>query len=236
MTNPLEDNGKLHKEHRRRMKERILTQGLFGLQEHEVLEYLLYYAVQQRDTSPLAHRILAHCGGFAGVFRTSYEDLLTIPGVTPHIALFLNTLPDVLAYGRAKEELQQRPVLNSVADCKRFVSSQLPLGAREQVCAVVLDNRKRVIAVRSDWYGNFNEVTIDTREITAFCLQKQAVYLLLAHTHPSGVSGPSGDDIRVTTLLRRTLAGIQVELLDHIILTDTALYSFAESNLLGENR
>jgi DNA repair protein RadC len=225
-------NEELHKNHRQRMKERILTQGLSSLQEHEVLEYLLYYAVQRRDTNPLAHRLIRHCGSLNGVLTASYDDLLSVSGVTPHIAMFLSTLSQVFAYGKAKAAKEQKPTLGTPQERRAFAKTCLVGGALERACIVALDAEKRLIAVRDDFSGSMDQLILDVREIIAFCLNKRAVYLMLAHTHPTGVTNPSTGDINATQKIARTLDNIGVILLDHIVVAGDHTYSFAENFLL----
>lgn len=232
MRNSPKTSEELHKNHRQRMKERIRSQGISSLQEHEVLEYLLYYAVQRRDTNPLAHRLIRHCGSLGGVLSASYEDLLTVQGVTPHIAFFLSTLSEIMDYSAAKEAMEQRPNLSDVEERKAFALSQLRTANREQACVVLMDHNKKVIATRADFAGGFDTVTIDVREIMAFCLQKQAVYLMFAHTHPNGVLTPSSKDVETTMQMKRTLQGIGVTLLDHILVAQNRTYSFTENMML----
>lgn len=44
----------IHRDHRSRMKARFAAQGLDGLNDHEALELLLYFAVPRVDTNPIA--------------------------------------------------------------------------------------------------------------------------------------------------------------------------------------
>ena len=232
MSNNPKQSDELHKSHRLRMKERIQSQGLFSLQEHEVLEYLLYYAVQRRDTNPLAHRLIRHCGSLSGVLSATYEDLLSVSGVTPHIALFLTTLSDIFAYSDIKELQRQKPCLEDVEERKAFVKTLFHSETREQACVILLDHKKKTIMVRDDFAGGFDAVAIDIREMMALCLQKQAAYLVLGHTHPNGVASPSAKDIETTTQIKRTLQGIGVTLLDHVVVAQNRTYSFSENMIL----
>ena len=65
----------MHEGHRQRLKNRFLTEGIGSFEDHEVLELLLYYAIPQGDTNPLAHRLLEHFGTLSSVFDASVEDL-----------------------------------------------------------------------------------------------------------------------------------------------------------------
>ena len=54
----------IHADHRSRMQKRVEREGLTSLAAHEVLEYLLFFAIPRKDTNALAHRLIQHFGGF----------------------------------------------------------------------------------------------------------------------------------------------------------------------------
>ena len=60
-----------HDGHRERLRQRFLENGLDSLQDHEVLELLLFYAVPRRDTKELAWRLLHHFGSLSAVLDLS---------------------------------------------------------------------------------------------------------------------------------------------------------------------
>ena len=78
-----------HEGHRQRMKERFLRDGMESFSGHEVLEMLLYYAVPYKDTNGLGHTLEDAFGGLSNVLDADYNDLLKVPGVTPHIATLI---------------------------------------------------------------------------------------------------------------------------------------------------
>ena len=65
----------IHKGHRSRLKERFRREGLDGFDEIQVLELLLFYAIPQKDTNPLAHALLNRFGSLDQVLDASVEDL-----------------------------------------------------------------------------------------------------------------------------------------------------------------
>ena len=64
-----------HSGHRKRMRDRFLRDGIDSLQDHEVLELLLFYAIPRQDTNELAHRLLAKFRTLSGVFDAPIEEL-----------------------------------------------------------------------------------------------------------------------------------------------------------------
>ena len=65
----------MHTNHRERMRQRVLKEGLENFQEHEILEYLLYPFIPRKDTNPIAHELIARFGSLAGVLESDYNAL-----------------------------------------------------------------------------------------------------------------------------------------------------------------
>ena len=68
--------------HRKRMKERFLREGIAHFEPHNVLELLLFYAIPQKDTNELAHTLINRFGSLTGVFEASYAELMEVDGMT----------------------------------------------------------------------------------------------------------------------------------------------------------
>jgi DNA repair protein RadC len=69
----------MHKDHRSRVKNRFLAEGLDHFEPHNILELLLFYAIPQKDTNELAHTLINRFGSLEKVFDASFQDLLTVP-------------------------------------------------------------------------------------------------------------------------------------------------------------
>ena len=83
----------MHKEHRSRMKNRFLAEGIDSFEPHEILELLLYYSIPQKDTNELAHTLIDRFGKLSAVFDAPYDDLLSVPGVSEHTATLIKLIP-----------------------------------------------------------------------------------------------------------------------------------------------
>ena len=78
-----------HAGHRSRMRSKALTYGLDHLDDHEVLEMLLYHAIPRGDTNETAHRLLERFGSFRGLLEAPPEELQAVPGVGESAAVLL---------------------------------------------------------------------------------------------------------------------------------------------------
>ena len=80
--------------------------------------------------------------------------------------------------------------------------------------------------------GGLTETTADVRLIFQAALLTNSVALILVHNHPSGNLRPSPEDIRLTKQVREASNFMRIKILDHIILSDTEYYSFADEGML----
>jgi DNA repair protein RadC len=101
----------------------------------------------------------------------------------------------------------------------------------EVFCCVFLDSKNRVICVEDLFFGSLNSAHIYPREVLKKVLEHNAAAVIFAHNHPSGNPEPSEADKNITQHLRDALALIDVRVLDHIVIGDTAV-SFEQRGLL----
>lgn len=97
---------------------------------------------------------------------------------------------------------------------------------------LMLNTRSRLIGESEISRGTVNMSVISPRELFIEALQKNAVYIILLHNHPSGDPMPSREDILVTQRIREGGSLLGIELLDHIIIGDNCYVSLAEQKLL----
>ena len=72
------DEKNVHKGHRKRTKESMLEHGIDSLNDHQVLEILLFYGIPNGDTNPIAHRLVEEFGSLRGVLEADYDELCRI--------------------------------------------------------------------------------------------------------------------------------------------------------------
>ena len=111
---------------------------------------------------------------------------------------------------------------------------RLHLGGRDHEVFVVLflDVKNRLIACDEMFRGTLTQTSVYPREVIKATLAHNAAAVVLGHNHPSGAIDPSEADQRITRALVQALGLIDVRVLDHIIVTATESYSFAEHGLI----
>lgn len=102
----------------------------------------------------------------------------------------------------------------------------------EQFKAIFTNRANKVLAVLEVSSGGITATVADPRLIFVAALKTGASGIILAHNHPSGNLSPSQADIDLTRKIKEVGRFLEIQLLDHIILTSEGYYSFADEGLV----
>ncbi len=222
--------------HRERVRQKIEEGGIEHFHPHEVLEYLLFQIVPYRDTNKIAHEMLDYFGSFSGVLNAPKEELMKFPFISDRGALFLNSLPDIFRY-YCRDNLSNRKCLQTVSQVWEYCKELLSFSTNEELYLICLDASNVILGTFRLAEGSVNTVEVSVVEIVRKILTFHASSVILAHSHPRGHASPSMQDEHITQILCSTLMGIQVDLLEHIIIAGTdKFYSFNHSGKLNGYR
>ena len=115
-------NKSIHKDHRQRVRERYLKEGLDGFSEVQVLELLLFYVIPRQDTNPIAHRLIDRFGSLYQVLEAPVEELEKVEGIGPNAALLLSLITAV-ARVYAVNRTEKQKILRTIEDCGEYLKS-----------------------------------------------------------------------------------------------------------------
>lgn len=214
----METNGNNpHRAHRARVKARFLRGGLDDFSPHEVLELILFYAIPQKDTNVIAHRLLDRFGTLCGVFGATTEELCQVAGISEHAALLLRLWLPAASYALTREKEGRDLCFRTVGTIgDYFVQRYIGVGC-ETVYLMLLDNRYGLIDCVKVHEGSVNSVSVTPRKLIEHALFRHAAMAVLAHNHPGGVPIPSGEDLHTTASIREAFDMVGVPLLEHIL-------------------
>ena len=220
----------IHDGHRQRLKNRFRQEGLDRFDEIQVLELLLFYAIPQRDTNPLAHRLLEHFGSLAQVLEAPAEELEKVAGVGSNVSTLL-TLTTALARYYMVSRSNQTEILTSVQMCGDYLLPYFVGRRNETVFILCLDAKCKVLGCKEVGEGSVNSASVPIRRIVEMALGMNATSAVLAHNHPSGLALPSGEDVQTTRRLAVALDAVDILLADHIVVADDDYVSMAQSGM-----
>ncbi len=139
------------------------------------------------------------------------------------VSLALKVLSQRFRPGRA---------FTSPEDIEGFLRLRLT-GRRNEVFGIIyLDTRHRLIEIAELFNGTIDGAAVYPRVVVQKVLEKNAAAIVIFHNHPSQISEPSEADRGITRKLSRALELIDVRLLDHLVVTDGDMVSFAQRGLI----
>ncbi len=216
---------------RERPREKLLELGASALSEAELLAIVIRTGQRGLNAVELSRNLLQKFGSLRSLLLSDVTRFCEHPGLTPlRYAEFQAALE--LARRHYETVLKSEPVLSSPRLAQDFLVARLRDRAYEVFCCLYLDNRNRLIAFDELFRGSVTGANVHPREVVKQALAHNAVAVILAHNHPSGVAEPSPADELVTIRLREALALVEIRLVDHLIVGDGGCISFAERGLL----
>lgn len=178
----------------------------------------------------VAASLLSLAGGVAGLPTLPPGALQEVPGLGPARAVRLHA---ALALGRrALCTPREGEPVRSAEEALAWLRPRLEALDREELHALLLDRRHRVLAYRVVSCGNDAHTIVDPRQIYREALLHRAGAVIVAHNHPSGDPSPSPADVEVSLRLQRAGRVVGVELLDHIVVAGARWCSLREQGLL----
>ncbi len=216
-----------HNFHRKHMRERFYKAGFEGMEDHVVLEMLLYFGIPRKDTNEIAHELIKTFGSYADVFEANRHELMKVKGMTETAACLIKMV--VPFYSRYVERLWSRaPSPVEPADVAAYLRPKYyEVGCRESVFVLCYDRSDHLIICRLLNEGDINSAAFNIREFGRLVLETNCTSVIISHNHPHSISLPSKDDIRVTRKVIELLDMLNVTLKDHIIVSDSDYTSMA---------
>lgn len=219
----------IHDGHRQRMKERFYRSGLDGMEDHEVLEMLLYYCIPRRNTNEIAHNLLKEFKSLARVMNATVKELEKVEGMGHNAAVFLTFVRQMDRFFTPKDKDVES--LSSMEKCYLYLTKRLSARKNEAVMLLCLDAKCEVLGCHVISEGSVNSANVSVRKIVDTALSSNATSVMLAHNHPSGVALPSAEDIQTTRRVASALRMVDVILLDHLVVVADDYVSLSLSGL-----
>jgi DNA repair protein RadC len=212
--------------HRQRLRER-LENNPRGLADYELLELLLAMTLPRRDTKPMAKELIDRFGSLKDACFVRPDQLNWIKGLGPAVQSQWTLLQEI--YARLGEAGARRgQTVNAPDKLAKAAMARLGHKDTEEFWAVFMDTKNRIISWEQMSKGTTNATAIFPREVAAAALRLEATNLILIHNHPGGGSDPSPEDILLTAKVAEACASLDINVRDHIIVTDHDYYSFNE--------
>ncbi len=212
----------MHEGHRERMRDKLFAdEG--SLTDHELLEILLYYCIDRRDTNPVAHSLLEAFCDLSGVLEAPVALLGTLKGVGTRTAEFLSLVGTVYRRIRAASS---RPRFFNFSDTGAFIARRFKGAEKEKLELYCLNERGEMTYLESVRDTSFEAVRVNARFISFLLSQMHPYGLIVAHNHPSGDMHPSEEDDAAVCEIGRLCAANGTRLCDSVVYTEKGSFSY----------
>lgn len=214
-----------------RPREKFLLKGKSTLSDSELLAILIGSGSRNESAVQLCQRILASTNNNLNQLgKLSIAQLTQFKGIGEAKAV---TIAAALELGRRRRseeivELSKISSSKSVFEIMQPIIGELP---HEEFWVLYLNNSNKVIYKSQLSKGGITGTIVDVRLIFKTVFEHNATGIILTHNHPSGKLMASEQDIQVTKKIKLAAQQLDVNLLDHIIITENGFYSFNDEGI-----
>ena len=213
-------------------REKLRINGAAALSDAELLAIFLRVGVKGKSAVALAKDLLHHFGSLPRLLACSPQELTQIHGMG------LSKWAQIqAAYELVKRSLEdgltQDPIFSSPNHVREFLQAKIGRLPHEVFLCLYLDSRLHLIECEELFRGSISQTAIYPREILKEALAKNASALIVAHNHPSGNPLPSDADQELTKVLLTALQLVDIQLLDHCIVSGSGFFSFSDAGLMN---
>ena len=191
---------------------------LNGIDDTQVLELLLQYALPLADTKSIADSLMKHFGSLSRVLDAGMEPLLNVSGMTREAAVLLDMI--LRTARRAVEEQESNTeFFDNIEKVAQYLTGRYYGMTKETVMMICLDNECRMLCCLQLSEGSAAVSRISLRQIVEEAIARNASGIILAHNHPNGTVRPSAEDIQTTGIIGGMLEALDITLIDHVIIS-----------------
>jgi DNA repair protein RadC len=215
-----------------RPREKFLLKGKNSLSDSELLAIIMGSGNKEETAVELARRILASVNNnWHQLSLLSVKDLTKFKGVGEVKAISITTALEI-GRRRASQEVPEKAVISKSYDAYQILKNHLSDLRTEEFWAVFLNQSNRVIHISQLTQGGINQSIVDIRVLFKTALEHFSTGIIIAHNHPSGNLKPSREDIDITQKIKEAGNTLNIQLLDHLIVTQNSYFSFSDEGLL----
>ena len=215
-----------------RPREKLLNHGPSHLSDSELVAILLNHGTRDKSAIDLGKEVLQlGKNNLNELGKLAVKDLMRIKGIGAAKAI---TIAAALELGRRRQASShlQKPIVSTSRDLANYLQSLFQDHNREIFAVAFLNQSNRINHIETVSEGGITGTIADPRIILKKALEENAVSIILCHNHPSGSLKPSRQDEEITRKLKEAAKYFDIKVLDHIIVSDSGYFSFADEGIL----
>lgn len=215
-----------------RPREKLIRKGISTLSDAELLAILISSGTRKKSAVDLGRELLGMVNNnLNSLGKLTVSDLLKIRGIGPARAV---TISAALELGR-RRNLAELPDVFQIKCSKDVADIFQPLLAdlaHEEFWVLFLNRSNRVIDRMKLSQGGLSGTVTDVRLVMKKAVEYLSSGIIVCHNHPSGNLNPSESDTKITNKIKDAGNLMDIQLLDHLIISGKDYYSFADNGLI----
>ena len=215
-----------------RPREKLALKGRSSLSDAELLAIIMGSGNREESAVQLAQRILASAqNNWNELAKYSIQDLSKFKGVGEAKAISIITALEI-GRRRSSQDVIERKKITSSNDAALILQQQIGDLPIEEFWVMFLNQGNKIIKTEQISRGGITQTSVDVRIIFKRGIELMATAMILAHNHPSGNLVPSEADKNLTKKIIEGSKVLEIQVLDHIIVTQKDYFSFADEGLI----
>ena len=212
-------------------REKLMLKGKSVLSDAELIAILIGSGSRNESAVDLSKKILASVdNNLNALGKLSISQLIAFKGIGEAKAISIIAALELGRRRRSEEAVELKKVTSSkvIFEIMQPIIGELP---HEEFWIIYLNNSNKVISKSQLSIGGITGTLVDVRIVFKTALEMGATALILCHNHPSGTLIPSDADRQITRKLKLAGDSLEIKVLDHLIVTETSYFSFADEGI-----
>jgi len=215
-----------------RPREKLLSKGKNVLSDAELIAILIGSGNTNETAVALSKRILQSVNSnLTALSKLSVEKLCSFKGIGEAKAISIITALE-LAKRKQLETIEIKPKIGSSKAVFQLMQPSIADLNHEEFWVLYLNNSSKVLAKHQMSKGGLTATVVDVRLLLKKALELSSLGIIVCHNHPSGKLEPSESDKELTKKIKNAAAILDIQLLDHLIITEKDYFSFADEGIL----
>jgi DNA repair protein RadC len=213
-------------------REKLMNKGKASLSDAELIAILIGSGSRNESAVQLSKRILSSVdNNLNALGKLSLQQLMNFKGIGEAKAISIQASMELGRRRRAEEAIELKKITSSksIFEMMQPIIGELP---HEEFWIIYLNNSNKVVSKSQLSKGGITGTLVDVRLVFKNAIEIGAVSIILIHNHPSGALKPSEADKQITRKLKLAGESLDIKILDHLIITETNYFSFADEGIL----
>ena len=213
-------------------REKLMLKGKSALSDAELIAILIGSGSRSESAVDLSKRILSSVdNNLNALGKLSISQLMSFKGIGEAKAISIIAAMELGRRRRVEDAVELIKITSSkkIFEIMQPIIGELP---HEEFWIVYLNNSNKVLHKEQLSKGGLTGTLVDVRLVFKKGIELFSTAIILCHNHPSGKLQPSQADKSITSKLKLAGETLDIKVLDHIIITENAYFSFADENIL----